>query len=223
MIDVRERLRAIRTHLGETQKSMSTRFGLGEATWQSYELGGRLPKPEALSKLVALGFDANWILTGQGSMLRQGRAQAAGAETAATWLDEGLLGRVIQGLEESMAKFTLELSPEKKAHALVTLYRHFAADLTVGRELTPERISAVVRNLPRIDRLTCVRQVIESLGAKKLLERYLQHRFGKSRLDRLSDDELRETAIWALSLQDTLPAQEASSPTVVALQDRGRS
>ncbi len=223
MIDVSDRLRAIRTYLGETQKTMSTRFGLGEATWQSYELGGRLPKPEVMRRLSALGFDANWILTGQGGMLREKRHRAAEVSQATAPFDENLLERVIQGLEESMAKFDLELSPEKKGHAMVVLYKYFADSAAGDLKPTSQRVMAAAQNLPRIDRLTCVREVIESLKAKKLLELFLQQRFGRSRLDDLGDEELRETAIWALSLQDTLPAEETRSPPAAALQERNRS
>ncbi len=223
MIDVSDRLRAIRTHLGETQKTMSTRFGLGEATWQSYELGGRLPKPEVMRQLATLGFDANWILTGHGAMLRRDNRGAPKSRDAAAPFDESLLEQVIRGLEESMTKFSLELSPEKKGHAMVVLYKYFAANAAGDPKPTSARVTAAAQNLPRIDRLTCVREVIESLRAKKLLELYLRQRFGKSHLDDLGDDQLRETAVWALSLQDTLPAEAAPASAARATQDGGGS
>lgn len=67
---VPERLRAVRAALGETQKSMSARFGLGEGTWQALEIQERLPKGEVLTSLVGLGFSAHWLLTGEGPMWR---------------------------------------------------------------------------------------------------------------------------------------------------------
>ena len=66
-----------------------------------------------------------------------------------------------------------------------------------------------------------MRQVIESFRAKKRVKLLLQQRFGKAHLEDLSDHELRETAIWALSLQDTLPGEGAPSAAVMPARDRG--
>lgn len=63
-----QRLRDLRAALGETQKSMSSRLGLGETTWQSYERGLNKPGAETLEKVAALGFSVDWLLTGRGAM-----------------------------------------------------------------------------------------------------------------------------------------------------------
>lgn len=60
------RLRAIRERLGDTQKNMSRRLGLGENTWQSYERGLSYPDAAVLEKLASFGFNGHWILTGSG-------------------------------------------------------------------------------------------------------------------------------------------------------------
>lgn len=75
MTDIIERLKQVRGALGETQKNMSTRLGMSENTWQSYERGLGVPKFETLEKLAELGFNPNWIVTGKGPM-REGDASA---------------------------------------------------------------------------------------------------------------------------------------------------
>ena len=78
---VGERLEAVRKALGETQKSMSTRYGLGESTWQTLERDGRLPKTETLTRLAADGVSIDWLVTGDGPMMR-GQAAAGPTDTA---------------------------------------------------------------------------------------------------------------------------------------------
>jgi hypothetical protein len=65
-----DRLKAVRADVGDDQKSMSRRFGLGDTTWQRLELDGRAPKGDVLAKLVDMGYSADWLLTGQGEMRR---------------------------------------------------------------------------------------------------------------------------------------------------------
>ncbi|NYZ12851.1 hypothetical protein HL658_09830 [Azospirillum sp. RWY-5-1] len=78
---VGERLEAVRKALGETQKSMSTRYGLGESTWQTLERDGRLPKTETLTRLAADGVSIDWLVTGDGPMMR-GPSPAGPTDTA---------------------------------------------------------------------------------------------------------------------------------------------
>jgi transcriptional regulator with XRE-family HTH domain len=63
-------LRRIRKALGKSQKEMSAHLGLGEITWQNYELGVSSPKAETLRVLEQYGFSSNWILSGVGDMMR---------------------------------------------------------------------------------------------------------------------------------------------------------
>lgn len=65
---VGERLEAMRTKLGKTQKMMSFLLGLGATTWQRLENGANAPSGETLLKIAQLGFNPGWILTGSGGM-----------------------------------------------------------------------------------------------------------------------------------------------------------
>ncbi|MBF0168757.1 MAG: helix-turn-helix domain-containing protein [Alphaproteobacteria bacterium] len=63
-----ERLRIVRESLGLNQKEMSKHIGLGDSSWQRYELGGSIPGGEALAAVALLGFSGHWLLTGEGPM-----------------------------------------------------------------------------------------------------------------------------------------------------------
>lgn len=101
-ISLSMRLKAVRRHLGETQKTMSTRMGLGVNTWQGYEVEGRPPKSEILIRLLDLGYDMNWLLSGQGTMLL--------SKTPVAVPDTDLLRRV-EILEDAVAVLSERAAP----------------------------------------------------------------------------------------------------------------
>ena len=65
-----ERLKSMRTVLGMTQKEISKSLGIGFRTWQNYEDGIHDPSFKVLQALAGMGFNANWILTGEGDIKR---------------------------------------------------------------------------------------------------------------------------------------------------------
>ena len=58
----------IRKTLEMTQPEMDAFLKIGKGSWQRYESRGVNPGSEVISKLVEAGFDANWILAGQGEL-----------------------------------------------------------------------------------------------------------------------------------------------------------
>lgn len=58
------RLRHIRSR--ESQVDFAIRHGIGHATYRNYESGFRHPSPEFLVSLIRSGWNANWVLTGEG-------------------------------------------------------------------------------------------------------------------------------------------------------------
>ncbi|WP_237902904.1 hypothetical protein [Azospirillum brasilense] len=111
---------------------MSRRFRLGENTWQSYELNGKLPKGETLSELAALGIDMNWLLTGRGSMRTvAGRLESGDgalplppreAALPRPVLDLALLSEAIALVEQGLADRGRRLSPRAKGNLVAALY-----------------------------------------------------------------------------------------------------
>jgi hypothetical protein len=67
--DIRTRIRAIRGALKETQYGMGPLLCISQYSWQKYETKGHIPGGRVLAGLVELGFNANWLLTGNGTMM----------------------------------------------------------------------------------------------------------------------------------------------------------
>lgn len=64
-----KRLSRIRTHLGLTQKAIGELLEIGRNSWPRYESGEQMPGGAVIRSLSRRGFNANWILTGEGEML----------------------------------------------------------------------------------------------------------------------------------------------------------
>jgi transcriptional regulator with XRE-family HTH domain len=65
-----ERLIAIRKHLSLSQRKMADNLDSSLGALQAYESGKSVPGGNVLEQLARMGFDANWILTGEGEMIR---------------------------------------------------------------------------------------------------------------------------------------------------------
>lgn len=68
MIMLSERLKIARESIAKSQKEMAEALGVGLKSWQVYEQGSSVPGGNVFESLVKLGFNANWLLTGEGDM-----------------------------------------------------------------------------------------------------------------------------------------------------------
>lgn len=73
MSSMADRLRHIRAEFGLSQREMAEKLGVGMSTYQSYETS-RIPKGQVFIRLAELGFDGNWLLTGEGRARRDEKA-----------------------------------------------------------------------------------------------------------------------------------------------------
>lgn len=62
-----ERLRQIRTSTSRNQVQMAELLGVAQRTYAGYERGESEIGAEPLARLVSAGWNANWLLTGEGS------------------------------------------------------------------------------------------------------------------------------------------------------------
>ena len=67
---ITERLRKVRSHFGFSQRAMATFLNISAATWHGYEQRGDLPNSTCLENLATENININWLLTGDGEMLR---------------------------------------------------------------------------------------------------------------------------------------------------------
>jgi transcriptional regulator with XRE-family HTH domain len=65
-----ERLIKIRRSLDLTQGEIADKIGKSKAAWQSYEQDKKIPGGDVFRKLYDLGVNINWLLSGDGTMLR---------------------------------------------------------------------------------------------------------------------------------------------------------
>jgi phage repressor protein C with HTH and peptisase S24 domain len=66
-----ERLKKVRNSLGKEQKDVADALGISFRSWQDYEAGKSVPGGKVFESLTKLGFNANWLLTGEGNMRRE--------------------------------------------------------------------------------------------------------------------------------------------------------
>lgn len=149
---IKERLAAVRTKLGETQKSMSLRFGLGVSTWQGYELEGRMPKTETLTALADLGFNVQWLLTGHGSMMvgDQTVSTPISAEPEAApikELDDELMARVVDTIARAYKDAGVTLAPMDLGRLAGLHYRRLSRTNGPGSPLNWDETLAMLRFL----------------------------------------------------------------------------
>jgi transcriptional regulator with XRE-family HTH domain len=65
-----ERLKQARLSLRKSQKEMANILGVSYPAWQGYELGKNEPGSAVIEALTKIGFNANWLMTGEGSIRR---------------------------------------------------------------------------------------------------------------------------------------------------------
>lgn len=73
--EIAARLRQVREALNKTQAEMAQLVDVSMSAWQKYEYAENLPGARSLARLLELGIDANWVLTGAGSMFLANRGQ----------------------------------------------------------------------------------------------------------------------------------------------------
>jgi len=66
-----ERLKEIRIAMDYTQRQMASAIGLKLPSLQDYEQSKSVPGGNVIALLVDIGVDANWLLNGDGEMLRR--------------------------------------------------------------------------------------------------------------------------------------------------------
>ncbi|MBX3447553.1 MAG: helix-turn-helix transcriptional regulator [Parvibaculaceae bacterium] len=69
MTTLGERFELVRKHLGGSQRAVAEMVSVSKNTWQRYEKGD-VPTGATLLALAAHGINTDWLLTGEGTMLR---------------------------------------------------------------------------------------------------------------------------------------------------------
>ena len=140
MTELTERLRSIRSRLGLSQDGMSERFGLGVGGWKRLEKEGRTPKDDVLAALFAAGINLNWLLTGDGQMLRNAPPSASPP------LNEQLLAETLELIDDWLVANRRAMTASRKAQVAASIYALALEDAAVGRSaLDARRIAHILK------------------------------------------------------------------------------
>lgn len=126
--------RRIATIRGSGQQSaMAEWLGVHKNTYARWERGEREIAGEALAKLVEAGWDANWLLTGEGDERRDpADTVLAGIGTARQKIADSESGRASQPVQHDLAKIALQLVSEVLDDNHLTLPPEKRAELTLA-------------------------------------------------------------------------------------------
>lgn len=69
-MSIGDRLKQWRANKYLKQDEASAQLGIPFSTYQKYEMDNRSPGADALEKIARVGININWLLTGEGDMLR---------------------------------------------------------------------------------------------------------------------------------------------------------
>lgn len=72
-----ERLKQARESLGSTQKEIATKVSVSVQMWRAYESGKSVPGGNVLEALARHGLNVNWLLTGEGEMMRHDEQESS--------------------------------------------------------------------------------------------------------------------------------------------------
>jgi transcriptional regulator with XRE-family HTH domain len=117
-----DRLKQAREKCGKTQKDMAKLACVSYRVWQAYEAGKVTPGGKIFETLSNLGFNADWLLTGEGLMRK---AEIMSFRTP-------LLTVIIEALEEFEADLGKGMTPEEKANFINTACDMFIDDEKVS-------------------------------------------------------------------------------------------
>lgn len=110
-MNVSDRLRVALDSMGMKITEAAEQSGIPYRSWQNYLSGARDPNAEALAAICSrLNVSTDWLLTGQGEMLRGAAAPGLAAETPR---EEGLLS-LFRELPEDEQREIQRLAEEKK-------------------------------------------------------------------------------------------------------------
>lgn len=123
-IEIGERLRAFRVHLGMTQEELGRAIGGTKRGVQDNELGKSSPQTRFLARLWDLGVSLNWLISGKGPMLA--KDLVAASQLTQSPLDLELLQLVHEKLEQKIASVGARVNAKKKAEFVALLYDYMA-------------------------------------------------------------------------------------------------
>ena len=129
-----DRIRQARKHIGLSASEAAKIAGLTRKSWERYELDKNEPKASSLMVLVNHGIDANWLLKGEGNMVREEGPKAAG-----TPIDQELLEAVITEIDSYRERVKPRWDFKQTSRIIALGYLMLESE--VNRGLTPDSLN----------------------------------------------------------------------------------
>lgn len=152
MTSIGDRLQQIRASLRLNQREMAEHLGMPPRTYQDHELGKNTQKFAFIQHLVDRGFSADWLLTGDGSMIRpppplRGLSEVPAVPFASKGVafDQDLLKIVIEEIESVLNEADAELTPDKKAEVIALVYELALEEEGAGRPVDRGKVIRLIR------------------------------------------------------------------------------
>jgi transcriptional regulator with XRE-family HTH domain len=112
------RIKAFRNYLGLKQDEFAEKINTRmQASVSSWENDKQNPDTATTTEMGKLGVNLNWLLLGEGNMLKDDFAPINSD------FDADLMGKVIIILEEALNERNLKIAPDKKARAILEMYK----------------------------------------------------------------------------------------------------
>jgi hypothetical protein len=133
-------VRLVRVRGQASQADFAPRVGIAKNTLGNYERGEREIGAVALAGYQALGWNANWLLTGEGpERLDEISAQPASDDLP---LNQETLEFLIGTIESAMETANAQITPKGKAQMILAIHRHMKAE-----HLTAKSMDRVLRTV----------------------------------------------------------------------------
>lgn len=117
--DIGKRIAHIRGAL--SRETLAKHLQSAKNTIANYERGERIPKADFLARLYFMGWNLNWVVTGEGpARLADTKPQQAG-----DW-NPNLLRQVIEAVEAALDLADREMDAPDKAELILSIYELYA-------------------------------------------------------------------------------------------------
>ncbi len=113
--EISQRLRAIREFTGLSRERFANLLGVGMSSWQKYEDNLAFPGGNVLLSLCEKGYSADWVLTGNGSMLLK--------DVKGTFpFDAALLAQIVAEVDDALKSQKPKISDSRRSKLYGLIY-----------------------------------------------------------------------------------------------------
>lgn len=148
-----KRLRKMRESMGLTVDQVIEICGLKRAnSWYLYEKGDNSPKVSTIAPLFDRGVSPDWLIMGQGAMMRDNNASTTTVEPEGPILDRDLMETVIRLTEEALQSRNQNIVPDKKA-VLFSMIHDMILEQEIEEGMTPENSPVIADKINNLIRL----------------------------------------------------------------------